>query len=97
MMLLLNPFGLFLLRKQQSKTSLFMNIYPFHSSQSNVGLMKQNFLIQSSRKYTQTSTVYSTLLSKNSRYVLFILCGAFLGEIIYTNFIDTIWNLNNRG
>lgn len=41
--------------------------------------------------------LYDTVMKTNSRYVLFVVTGAAVGEFMFGAVGDLIWDLNNRG
>mmetsp|Transcript_10690 Transcript_10690/g.12217 ORF Transcript_10690/g.12217 Transcript_10690/m.12217 type:complete len:96 (-) Transcript_10690:251-538(-) len=43
------------------------------------------------------SPFYDATMSSNSRYILFILLGAAVGEAIFGFAGDMVWEINNRG
>eukprot|EP00208_Stichococcus_sp_RCC1054_P006011 CAMPEP_0206148808 /NCGR_PEP_ID=MMETSP1473-20131121/37446_1 /ASSEMBLY_ACC=CAM_ASM_001109 /TAXON_ID=1461547 /ORGANISM="Stichococcus sp, Strain RCC1054" /LENGTH=65 /DNA_ID=CAMNT_0053546231 /DNA_START=565 /DNA_END=762 /DNA_ORIENTATION=- len=42
-------------------------------------------------------TVYSTLMKRNSVYMVFIFGGAILGERVVNSAFNTAWESNNKG
>eukprot|EP00894_Picocystis_sp_ML_P004422 jgi/Pico_ML_1/54939/g76.t1 len=42
-------------------------------------------------------TLYRTVMKRNSTYLAFVLCGAFLGEKALSGTVDALWEKNNRG
>mmetsp|Transcript_14568 Transcript_14568/g.36864 ORF Transcript_14568/g.36864 Transcript_14568/m.36864 type:complete len:113 (+) Transcript_14568:104-442(+) len=46
---------------------------------------------------TSNGQIYNTIMNSNAKYVLFIVTGAAVGEVVYGAIGDGIWRLNNRG
>mmetsp|Transcript_5331 Transcript_5331/g.6431 ORF Transcript_5331/g.6431 Transcript_5331/m.6431 type:complete len:119 (+) Transcript_5331:246-602(+) len=53
--------------------------------------------VSNARSFSKNSQVYNIGMSSNSRYILFILLGAAVGEALFGLTGDLIWDMNNRG